>query len=205
MYKILNLVSDDGFASNCYLISSGTEYIVVDPSFSYEKMLDKYVSLQGTAPKYVLLTHEHYDHIKCINTYADRGVKILVSAESGSALSDSCKNCADFLGDIGFGFFGEYTVLGEGDRISFGDETLTVMKTPGHTEGSLCFIGNGYVIVGDTIFQGGSYGRCDLPGGNEAALCASLRRLLNLPAEYKIYPGHGSYSTIGAERHFYNL
>lgn len=91
--------------------------------------------------------------------------------------------------------------LSEGDRVRAGAIDLLVMHTPGHTEGSISLFDEraGILYSGDTLFQG-AWGRTDLPGGDEAAMLASLARLARLPAETRVIPGHGAATTIGDER-----
>jgi glyoxylase-like metal-dependent hydrolase (beta-lactamase superfamily II) len=90
--------------------------------------------------------------------------------------------------------------LKEGDTIHFGKCTLTVLHTPGHTEGGISLVGNDCVFVGDTLFQG-SIGRTDFPGGNYKALIGSIKeKLATLPDNYTVYPGHGPTTTLGQEK-----
>ena len=93
--------------------------------------------------------------------------------------------------------------LSEGDRIRAGAINLLVMHTPGHTEGSISLHdeGAGILYSGDTLFQG-AWGRTDLPGGDDAAMIASLGRLARLPAATRVIPGHGGATTIGDELHW---
>ena len=193
-----------GMASNCYIAKSSDRYIIVDPSVSLDELYSQRNDLVGTVPNFVLLTHLHYDHIMGIESYSKAGVRIYISEEDGRHLQDPTYNCARFLGAGDFAFCGEYTPLQDGDHLSFGDESLVVMKTPGHTQGSVCFIGDGYAFTGDTIFEGGGYGRFDLPGGDASALRLSLMQILKLPDETVIYPGHGGSSDIGrSKKYFY--
>ena len=92
--------------------------------------------------------------------------------------------------------------LTEGDDISFGHHTLTVLSTPGHTPGGICFYcaAEKAVFVGDTLFYC-SVGRTDFPGGDSEALCESVRnKLFTLPEDTRVYPGHGPYTEVGFEK-----
>ena len=192
-----------GFASNCYVVQSGGRYIVVDPSVGLEALYNQRPEFVGTLPECVLLTHVHYDHVEGVESYAAAGVKICISAEDGKYLCDPTYNCARFLGAGDWRFLGAYTPLYEGDVITFGDESLTVLKTPGHTLGSVCYLGDGYAFVGDTIFEGGGYGRFDLPGGDVSALRQSLLRILALPDDTILYPGHGGIDTVERSKKYF--
>jgi len=91
-------------------------------------------------------------------------------------------------------------LLADNDQIEVGTSVLTVACTPGHSSGSVSFLGDGFAIVGDALFAG-SIGRTDLPGGNMEQLLRAIRdRLLVLPDETVVYPGHGETTTIGKER-----
>ena len=87
----------------------------------------------------------------------------------------------------------------EGDFFTLGGMSFRVFHTPGHTPGSVCLLFENALFCGDTLFAG-SCGRTDLPGGNPAALRASLQRLAALKGDYMIYPGHGDTSTLDYER-----
>lgn len=90
----------------------------------------------------------------------------------------------------------------EGSVLKVGDSGFRILHTPGHSPGSISILGDGLIFTGDTLFRMG-YGRTDLPGGSYEALVESLRRLLALDEGLKVYPGHGPWTTIGAERLFY--
>ena len=90
-------------------------------------------------------------------------------------------------------------LLTEGDTVSFGDAMLTVIETPGHTRGSVCYLADGLLFSGDTLFAG-SIGRTDLPGGDMSVLRRSLARLAALDGHYTVYPGHGEETTLSYEK-----
>ncbi len=96
--------------------------------------------------------------------------------------------------------------LAEGGMIRFGDIRLRVLHTPGHTEGSVCLLDedDGVLYSGDTLFAGG-WGRVDLPGGDPAAMVASIGRLTGLEGHVGVFPGHGPATTIGTERAWMEL
>jgi hydroxyacylglutathione hydrolase len=96
--------------------------------------------------------------------------------------------------------------LAEGGIVRFGEIRLRVLHTPGHTEGSVCLLAEDEALLfsGDTLFQGG-WGRTDLPGGDEAAMVASLARLTGLEDHIGVFPGHGATTTIGRERAWLEL
>jgi glyoxylase-like metal-dependent hydrolase (beta-lactamase superfamily II) len=89
--------------------------------------------------------------------------------------------------------------LEDGTLIEFGDESLKVMHTPGHTPGSICLLAERLVFTGDTLFAGG-IGRTDFPGGSDRDMRLSLQKLVRLPEHFLIYPGHGPSSIMGEEK-----
>ena len=114
-------------------------------------------------------------------------------------LSDMRLNLSAFMGFKALSRPAEH-LLSEGDKISFGQSELEVIHTPGHTVGGGCFVGDGVVFTGDTLFAG-SIGRSDFPGGSEVELIGNIKKkLLALPDEMKVYSGHGPSSEIGWER-----
>jgi len=132
----------------------------------------------------VLQTHGHWDHIQAVPALRDAGYDVAVAAADATRLPS-------------------YDSLLEDDSvIEVGDLRLRTMATPGHTPGSMCFLleGTPLLLSGDTLFPGGP-GRTDLPGGDFGTILASLdERLLPLPAETMVLPGHGADTTIGTER-----
>jgi len=146
--------------TNCYLLFSEGEIVIVDPGAEAKKIL-KEVENTGGGVKYIINTHSHPDH-----TFANKKI----AEETGAKI---------------------LTDLKEGDKIVFGKDTLKVLHTPGHTEDSICLLGESVLLSGDTIFSDG-HGRTDLPGGSEEKMKQSLKRIREeLPSGITIYPGHG--------------
>ena len=145
--------------TNCYLLSSNGEVVIIDPGDEAEKIIEA-VKEMGEV-KYIITTHSHYDHNSALSEVKEEvGGKVL-------------------------------TNLKEGDEIKVGDEKLIVLQTPGHTEDSICLMGDGFFISGDVLFYQG-YGRTDLPGGDEKKMRETLERLSReISQGTVIYPGHG--------------
>lgn len=199
MKQIYTFTRSDMFSSNCYLLLSGDECAVVDPSVSEEELRLKIPALPKI--KYVILTHEHLDHLWEIDTY--EGAEVLVSEKCGEALSNNRKNGAFMLGGPIDGYYGSFTVVSNGEIITIGEEKLRVLLTTGHSEGSVVLLGDGYAFVGDTIFAHGGYGRYDLPGGDLTSLKQSLKMILSLDDNTVIYPGHGDITTISETKQYF--
>ena len=119
------------------------------------------------------------------------GATLLVGKEDGIALGDSRLNCYyQFLG-VDQSYRGDFLTLSEGDKLSVGNLCIEALEVPGHTKGSTAYRIGDALFVGDLIFEGGGYGRCDLPGGDFPTLLASIRRVCSLSKETVVYPGHG--------------
>jgi glyoxylase-like metal-dependent hydrolase (beta-lactamase superfamily II) len=205
MYKIHKL-DTFGYASNSYAFVSGDECIIIDPSVTYEAALNflskKYPRTTISA---VYLTHGHYDHFIGLDTFIANKLPIYISESDRELMSDPNKNCSSLFGESKKYPTTLFLTIKDNDVISVGDEKLQVMATPGHTEGSLSFLGDGFVFVGDTIFIEGSHGRCDLPTGDQNKLFFSLMKILSLPKNTVLYTGHMSDTTVSFESNFYNF
>jgi len=168
------------WSTNCYVLISGEESIIVDPAAEPQRIL---AAVEGTMVKAILLTHGHPDHVQALDA-----VRQATAAPLGLHPADPAE----------FGIGGDFD-LHDGDVLTLGDGELTVVHTPGHTPGSVCFRFGQCAIVGDTLFSGGP-GHSDTPEAL-AQILASLRdKVFAWPDDIVFYPGHGEGSTIGAVR-----
>ena len=191
-------IPSEGYGSNCWLIISGNEFAIIDPSPRIEVMLERIQQreLDSKNLRYVLLTHGHFDHI----TGADdirkaTGAPLAVHTLDADCLTNPDKNAYKYFFREDLVMKSAEILLSDGDILTVGNENIKVMHTPGHTKGSVCYITDDSVYSGDTLFDLG-VGRTDLTGGNPAELEMSLKRLMRLPPELNLYPGHGSLSTM---------
>ncbi len=188
------------FASNCYIVGSesGKEGMIIDPGAEAEKILEKVKDL-GLDIKLIVLTHGHVDHIGAV-----REVKEATSAEVAIHSDDAKSLHSQSLGTL-YDFSYQAPppadrLLKGGDSIGVGDLHFLVLHTPGHSPGSICLLGQGVVFSGDTLFNFG-IGRYDLFGGSYSQLMNSIHtKLMILPDNTGVYPGHGPDTTIGTER-----
>lgn len=195
MIQVYKYCPSNYFASNCYIVKSGDDYLVIDPSVDYNIVIKDHKEAEGHI-KYILLTHAHFDHIAKINTWLDSCDKVIVGQGDGVALADSYRNCyLQFLG-IDDGYFGEYTEVEDGTIIPFGYDSVTVISCPGHTVGGVSYRIGGCLFTGDTVFEKGGYGRCDLPGGDIEVLEKTLFKLFSTEKDEIFYPGHGEQTTL---------
>lgn len=184
------------YGSNCYLLSSSGEFAVIDPSADYSTALRLHPEIEGRV-KFVLLTHAHFDHILSIASWADNCDTVYVGSGDELSLSDSFKNC--YLGFLGIddGYYGEYKTVKDGDVIRLGNDDIQVIGCPGHTPGGVSYKVGDDVFCGDTVFAGGGYGRCDLPGGDIDILEKTIIKLITgLSSQTVFYPGHGKSTTL---------
>ncbi len=199
------------FETNCYLYAPDVSHtLIIDPGSDADKIIGV-IEKRGLQPSAIAATHGHPDHILAIGALAERfGIPLMVGKGDAMMFGKSCKSVyetmltpdtepeiAEMLNAAIEQRKEPDLLLGEADVLEgFG---LTVWETPGHSPGGICLIGERIAFTGDTLFAG-SVGRWDLPGGNEAKLMASIHRLMTLPDDTQIYPGHGPASTIGMER-----
>ncbi len=191
-------VGGEGYAANGYLLTDDgeTAALLIDPVVSP-------ADLPGIPPlSCIFLTHAHFDHMLTVNEWREKTkAPLAVHRAENHALSNAERNVYRmFTGGEG-GTAPADILLNDGDTLQVGEETLTLLHTPGHTPGSACLVGDGFIITGDTLFAG-TVGRCDLPGGNEALMRDSLRRLFRRPGDPILYPGHGPATTLDKEKRY---
>ncbi len=181
-------------STNCYVVSSepSKEAIVIDPGLDLPfeaKQIFDYIAKEKLKVKLILNTHGHQDHISGDAIFQEKyNVPIYIHKCDASSLVglETEKSPAPVL-------------LEDGSVVKFGDESLSVMLTPGHTPGSICLVGEKLVFTGDTLFAEG-IGRTDFPEGSIKDMRLSLQKLVRLPDYFLIYPGHGPTSVIGEEK-----
>ncbi len=153
--------------------------------------------------KYILLTHSHFDHIgDCADLQSETGATVYIHADDAYRLEEPNKHTILTMPDINAITNFEY--LTDGMQIEIGKNTLEVVFTPGHTEGSVCFLSKEDKVLfsGDTMFRE-SVGRCDLPGGDMPTLMNTIKeKLMVLEDDYKVLPGHGPFTSIGMEKQY---
>ncbi len=193
--------------TNCYIVGTGNgEAVVIDPADEGERILAEAESA-GLTIKKILLTHGHFDHTGAASFIKEKtGAPIFIHSADVGLLSDGVKALAFFCPGKPFNTCTPDTLLADGDKVTQGDITFTVMSTPGHTAGSVCFIcgdgsGKGTIFSGDTLFKD-SIGRSDCYSGDTDTLMRSLDKLRELDGDYDIYPGHGESTTLAAEKRF---
>jgi len=197
---ILKLLVVGPLASNCYIVGDEAtrEGAIIDPADEAGNILSSVTEL-GLSVKSIILTHGHPDHLAALKEVKEAtGAEIMVHEDDAGYPEQEALALA-------FGFNCPTPpppdrLLKDGDDIDIGSLRFTVIHTPGHTPGGICLLGHRVLFSGDTLFNSG-IGRYDLPGGDYARLMNSLQdRLMALPDETIVHPGHGPRTTIGAER-----
>jgi hydroxyacylglutathione hydrolase len=183
--------------TNCYIVWDETtkEAMVVDPGDEPDRILDE---AEGLNVKLIALTHAHFDHAGAVPELKEATGAAIAFHPADEAAYRSVSEQAAFWGFQSDPMPEPDVMLGEGDKLSVGALSFEVLHTPGHSPGCVCLVGEGVLFSGDTLFKG-SVGRTDLAGGDMNHLKASFRRLMELPPETAVYPGHGPASTIGQE------
>ena len=198
------------FEVNCYLIVDEATHqcAIIDPACeaSYEdRQLTQYIEQEGLTVTHILLTHAHVDHIAGLRQVCEHyklpvtmhrdGRKLLRQAEAYGCIMGFA---VDNMGDL------EVKEIDDDEVLHVGNTDVECRYVPGHCEGSMCFVlhDEKAVITGDALFHF-SIGRTDLPGGDYPTLIEKLKtRILTLPDDYRVLPGHGIASQIGKERKY---
>lgn len=188
------------FATNCYIVGceSSKEGMIIDPGDGASAIL-KSVEDSELDIKIIVMTHGHLDHIGALKALKEAtGAEVAIHADDAYFLQERPLKAA-------FGFSYPDTpspdrLLKEGDSVDIGELHFSVLHTPGHSPGCICLLGEGIVFSGDTLFNYG-IGRTDFAGGSYEQLMNSINtKLMVLPEDTIVYPGHGPDTTIGTER-----
>lgn len=196
--QITRLVLGD-IQSNCYLLGIGDgKCIAVD--IGEAEPLSAYLSEHKQTLCAILLTHGHYDHIAGVEAIRKAwDVPVYIHTLDAPMLTDSTANLGDFLSPEPFLPVQKWVTVEDGEELQFGNISLKVIHTPGHTTGSVCWQCGEMLLTGDTLFHL-SRGRTDFPGGSDADMLESLRKLAHLSKDYRVYPGHNEETTLFYEK-----
>jgi glyoxylase-like metal-dependent hydrolase (beta-lactamase superfamily II) len=184
-----------GFAANSYIVTADHKNAVLIDC-AQERVWNECVK-HGLTPRYVLLTHCHYDHIGGLETCYQNGAKIVCGElEQPNLFSEA--SLREYVGEppVQVELF---KTLKDGEKFTLCDIPFEAILTAGHTSGGMCFVTENNLFTGDTLFFE-SVGRCDLPTGNERELMNSVKKLFQLTGDKKIFCGHGEDTTLEHER-----
>ena len=178
------------YQTNCYIVHNegSSQCIVIDPGYEANTILNR-TALLGLQIEAILLTHGHFDHVGAVRQIAaDTDCQVFLHENEltlPAAMTDGPLYYTNLYGNEG--------------KLSVAGLEIKVLHTPGHTPGSVCLLIGDAMFSGDTLFAG-SMGRCDFPGSNIFDMRTSLRKLRDLPGDYRVLPGHAEDSTLEYER-----
>ena len=188
------------YQTNCYIVwaEGAKSCAVIDPGYEAKRVLEETGRL-GLTIEAILLTHGHFDHVGAVEELVKTtGCALWMHQGDYSQLPNPTNAYFYPLANCSFT---EVQFCEEGEVIRAGGLTFTVLSTPGHTYGSVCYKCEDALFCGDTLFAG-SCGRTDLPGGSSKLLHQSLNRISLLEENYWVYPGHGESTTLAEEKRY---
>ena len=189
--------------ANCFILGDEKtqEAVVIDPGDEAQRILAG-LQKQALKLKFIINTHGHFDHVGANKALKEKtGAPILIHRAEAPLLAQLSSSAAVWGMQVDDSPPAD-RLLEDGDRISFGEITLEVIHTPGHSLGGISLYTPKDLFVGDTLFAG-SIGRTDFPGGDYDQLISGVRtRLFVLGDDVRVFPGHGPATTIGQERRY---
>lgn len=201
---IIDTIVVGPYATNTYIVGDETsrQGMIIDPGDEVDNIMAR-VTAAGLNIKQLVLTHGHIDHVGALKGIKDAaGAEMAIHSEDLSFLTGKGARLISML-IAGLSYPKPPTperLLADGDTVTVDGLSFEIIHTPGHTRGGICLFGEGVLFSGDTLFNGG-IGRTDLPGGSYQQILESIRqRLMVLPDDTVVYPGHGPATTIGDER-----
>lgn len=201
--KINNVLGDE---TNCYIIvdENTKETMIIDPAGECEKIEEMLKTLEAK-PKYIVLTHCHGDHIGAVNQLKhDMGGLVLIHILEENGLHEANINMTEYMG-MENNYIQVDSRLNDNDLIHLGDLEFKIIHTPGHTKGGICLYCEQHKLLfsGDTVFRR-TWGRTDLPTGSFPDIIKSItNKLMILPEDTIIYPGHGKSTMVKEEEPIY--
>ena len=185
---------------NCYLVSTDKSAVVIDTGYPSSEAVD-FLKNAANKERLILLTHGHFDHIGFAGELSKlTNTKVAIGEMDANALTDNYINLSALFG-APINTFDADMLLADNDEVTVGDLTFKVMHTPGHTVGGVCYLCDGILFAGDTLFAG-SIGRTDFPGGSFETLRNSIKRIYTLPDDTVLLSGHGGKTTVINEKRY---
>lgn len=204
--KIIKVNTDIDIITNSYIVSDENrkEGAIIDPGGEANKIIEM-INTLDLKIKYIILTHCHIDHIGALKELKEQTkATVLISRKGAEEINNPYMNLSTYF-DKNLMYIDIDARIDEGDLIHIGDLEFKVINTPGHTKDSICLYceKENLLFSGDTIFAG-TWGRTDLPSGNMEEIMNSINeKILILPDETVVYPGHDRPTTVGDEKVIY--
>lgn len=202
---IMNVVRINAgeFGSNCWLVFGETTAggVIIDPSPEIDVISDA-LEKRGVTLRYILLTHGHFDHMTSCDTLRDlTGAPLCIHRDDAECLTNSNLNASRLFSGADLLWRPAEVLLNDGMVLDSGDISVSVVHTPGHTAGSVCYLIGDMMFTGDTLFDCG-IGRCDLPGGSDVEMIRSLALIRSIEGDFRIFTGHGSNTTLEKQKKY---
>jgi hydroxyacylglutathione hydrolase len=198
---LIDVLEVGAFAANCYLVGcpETKKALVIDPGAEGQR-INRRLDRLGLSVVYIVNTHGHVDHVGANSEVREKtSAPLLIHENDASMFRSPQASLMLFVGSKGKLSPPDRTVK-EGDRLEVGTLSFEILETPGHTRGGICLLSDGVLFTGDTLFAG-SIGRTDLPGGDFKQLLSSIqKKILPLPDNTTIYPGHGPATSVAREK-----
>lgn len=189
--------------ANCYLVWNDLACVLIDPGDDAER-IETALQQLGKPLKAILLTHGHFDHVGAVKALKERypQVPVMIGALDEELLLEPERVYKGMLSRIPDSLHLKADrLLSDGDEIDVNGMHFTVIATPGHTKGSVCYLYENAIFSGDTLFRG-TCGRCDFYGGDSWAMHDSLAKLALLEGDRPVYPGHEGETSLDQERKY---
>ena len=186
--------------SNSYIIETAPGRCVAVDIGGDSRLLIEFLKMKKLKLTKILLTHGHFDHINGVaETVSATGDEVYIHTDAAYMLESSSASLADSMMIFDFKPVNTFTAIVGDSYINDGDLTFRVLHTPGHSQGSVCYICEDAIFSGDTLFCC-SIGRTDFPGSSLDAMKSSLKKIKELENDYKIYPGHNETTNLDYEK-----
>ena len=196
--KLYHLQSGPLRVNTYFLVNDDNQAIVIDGGENYKKVKQTETDF-GFTIKAVLLTHAHFDHAGNAKKLQDDGAKVYISKLDAPKLLNEDNLSSDF--GRKFDYLTADFTFADGDLLDVCGIKIKVIATPGHTDGSVCFMVDNAIFTGDTLFDG-SVGRTDFKTGNRQDMIKSIKKLFSLDGDYSVYPGHDTFTTLEYQRKY---
>ncbi len=186
--------------ANCYILGceATRSALVIDPGDEAARII-RFISENELRLDLIVNTHGHVDHIAANEELKEKtSAQLCIHSADADMLVNPQANLSFFIGTP-VSSPAPDRILADGDILAVGTLHIEVIHTPGHSQGSICLLGEGYIFTGDLLFAGG-IGRYDFPGSSYEDMVKSLKKVMTLDDDLIVYPGHGPATTIGDER-----